>query len=176
MLLYHGSNVAVEEPEIKTNIRGLDFGDGFYLTSDIEQAKKFSVTVRDRAIKLRAEQVGSPTASVYEYDEHNAQKNLIVRTSAKPDDEWLDFVKANRQKSYNGKFYDVVIGPVANDAVFASIRLFEQGILSIETVISELRTWVYKDQYCMKSSQALQYLSFCKAYDVPYDVGGNICG
>ena len=86
MLLYHGSNVTVEKPEIKTSIRGLDFGDGFYLTSDIEQAKKFSVTVRDRAIRLRTDPVGSPTVSVYEYNEQLAQKtslcvNLANRTA-----------------------------------------------------------------------------------------------
>ena len=165
-MLYHGSNLAVEEPAIKRGIRGLDFGDGFYLTSDIEQASKFSVTVRDRAIRLRTEPVGLPLVSVYEYDEHNAQKNLIVYAFTKPDSEWLDFIKQNRQKEYNGQFYDIVSGPVANDDVFASIRLFERGILSFETVINELKTWVFKNQYCMKSSQALQYLSFCEAFEV----------
>jgi len=84
----------------------------------------------------------------------------------KPDGEWLDYIKQNRQKSYRGQFYDVVIGPVANDDVFASIRLFERGILSLETVINELRSWVYTDQYCMKSLQALQCLSFCEALEV----------
>ena len=151
MLLYHGSNVIVKKPEIKTSIRGLDFGTGFYLTSDIEQAKKFSVTVRDRAIRLRKEPVGSPTLNVYEYEERRAQKNLIVRVFSKPDGDWLDYIKQNRQKSYSGEIYDVVIGPVANDDVFTTIRLFERGILSFETVVNELRAWVYTDQYCMKS-------------------------
>ena len=104
--------------------------------------------------------------SVYEYNEHYAQKDLIVHTFTKPDGEWLDYIKQNRQKQYNGQFYDVVIGPVANDDVFASIRLFERGILSLETFIIELKTWVYTDQYCLKSSKALQYLSFCEAFEV----------
>ena len=122
--------------------------------------------MRDRAIRLRTDPVGSPTVSVYEYDEQLAQKNLIVREFGKPDSEWLDYIKQNRQKSYRGQLYDVVIGPVANDDVFASIRLFERGILSLETVINELRSWVYTDQYCMKSLQALQYLSFYEELEV----------
>lgn len=40
MLLYHGSNILVEEPEIRENLRALDFGAGFYLTSSREQAVK----------------------------------------------------------------------------------------------------------------------------------------
>jgi len=44
MKLYHGSNVAVKNLEIIQINRKLDFGTGFYLTSDYEQAKKMSWT------------------------------------------------------------------------------------------------------------------------------------
>ena len=37
MILYHGSNVAVPEPKILPNLRALDFGSGFYLTSNFHQ-------------------------------------------------------------------------------------------------------------------------------------------
>ena len=40
MILYHGSNVEVKNPKIIQSKRLLDFGTGFYLTSDYEQAKK----------------------------------------------------------------------------------------------------------------------------------------
>jgi hypothetical protein len=38
MKLYHGSNQAVEKPQIIATVRGLDFGRGFYTTSNHEQA------------------------------------------------------------------------------------------------------------------------------------------
>ena len=38
MVLYHGSNIEVKEPKIIKSKRLLDFGTGFYLTSDYEQA------------------------------------------------------------------------------------------------------------------------------------------
>ena len=40
MILYHGSNVEVNDSKLIPTKRLLDFGDGFYLTSDFEQAKK----------------------------------------------------------------------------------------------------------------------------------------
>jgi len=37
--LYHGSNQGIEKPKLFPAARALDFGNGFYLTSDFEQAK-----------------------------------------------------------------------------------------------------------------------------------------
>ena len=39
MILYHGSNVEVREPKIIVSNRTLDFGAGFYTTSNKEQAE-----------------------------------------------------------------------------------------------------------------------------------------
>lgn len=36
MILYHGSNVEVTRPRLIPSKRLLDFGAGFYLTSDLE--------------------------------------------------------------------------------------------------------------------------------------------
>lgn len=43
MRLYHGSNCAVEVPELVPQVRALDFGRAFYLTSDIEQASRWAL-------------------------------------------------------------------------------------------------------------------------------------
>ena len=43
MKLYHGSNIEVKTPCLIPSKRLLDFGAGFYLTSDFEQAKKWAV-------------------------------------------------------------------------------------------------------------------------------------
>ena len=43
MKLYHGSNVVVENPQLIPSKRLLDFGEGFYLTSDLEQARKWAI-------------------------------------------------------------------------------------------------------------------------------------
>ena len=51
LILYHGSNMTVTEPEIRRSLRGLDFGEGFYLSASEEQGQKFGFIVRNRAIK-----------------------------------------------------------------------------------------------------------------------------
>jgi succinyl-CoA synthetase beta subunit len=61
MLLYHGSNVAVVKPQLLAQTRGLDFGAGFYLTSNEIQAQTFAEIIINRRKK------GSPTISVKKY-------------------------------------------------------------------------------------------------------------
>ena len=63
MKLYHGSDQAIEQPDVSRNTGFADLGRGFYLTDDLE-------TARQRAIS-RARKVGadSGTVSTYEFDE-----------------------------------------------------------------------------------------------------------
>ena len=67
MTIYHGSNVEVREPKILPPDRELDFGNGFYTTTNLDQAIAFARRVtRNRGI-------GAATVSVYEIDEGVAQ-------------------------------------------------------------------------------------------------------
>ena len=59
MILYHGSNVAVEHPDLNHSKTNLDFGTGFYTTSDLDQAKRWAVTT------TRRRGAGTPTVTVY---------------------------------------------------------------------------------------------------------------
>ena len=38
MILYHGGSQEIREPRLNFSRRSLDFGPGFYMTSDFEQA------------------------------------------------------------------------------------------------------------------------------------------
>ncbi len=40
MILYHGSFVAVNQPDLVHSRKNVDFGKGFYVTPIFEQAKK----------------------------------------------------------------------------------------------------------------------------------------
>ena len=48
MKLYHGSTVVVKQPNIRIGRKNTDFGKGFYTTTDIEQAKKWSGIKKQR--------------------------------------------------------------------------------------------------------------------------------
>lgn len=61
MLLYHGSNVEISNPQILDSDRRLDFGKGFYLTSNFGQAKRWAeLTVKRR-------ETGKATVSVFDF-------------------------------------------------------------------------------------------------------------
>ena len=80
MILYHGSNLTVSEPKLVVQNRFLDFGYGFYTTTNKVQAISFA----DKVAKRRKE--GIPTVSIYEIDEALKVKKLynqLVLTSAK---------------------------------------------------------------------------------------------
>ena len=62
MILYHGSNLIVEKPKIITPNRYLDFGKGFYTTSNLDQAKNFA-----RKVAIRNGE-GTPTVNRYTFE------------------------------------------------------------------------------------------------------------
>lgn len=160
MLLYHGSNITVEKPQLIKQTRGLDFGAGFYLTSREEQAMRFSEIVVDRR------KIGVATVSVYEFDNTAAENTLAVRRFAKANAEWLRFVADNRLNTYSDVVYDVVIGAVANDTVMPTIQAFLGGFINEEATVITLKTSKLFDQWCLKSEKALSLLRFVKSYKV----------
>lgn len=133
MILYHGSNVTVEKPVLVKQNRFLDFGFGFYTTTNKEQAKDFAVKVTDKRKN------GTATLNIYEVDETKAFAECKVLSFDEPDEAWLDFVAQNRQGMYSGEKYDLIYGPVANDDVYRTITLYMTGILSKEQTLEALK-------------------------------------
>ena len=161
MELYHGSSVAVSEPEIRATSRRLDFGLGFYTTTSYDQAKRWSIS------KAKLEKNGVATVSVFTVPDDFLQiKGLDILDFKKADEQWLDFVIANRTDEEFAFQHDIVKGPVANDRVFASLNAFESGLIDKPTLLKELRTWVYVDQVLFHTERALKILSFSKAVHV----------
>ena len=160
MLLYHGSNLAVKEPRLMEQARGLDFGAGFYLTTNETQARRFSEIVVNRRKN------GTATVSVYEFDMEEAESVLSVRRFKSADSDWLRFVTENRLKTYEGELFDIVIGAVANDTVMPAIQAFLGGFISEEATLVTLKTSKLVDQVCMKSEKALSLLNFVKSFEV----------
>ena len=42
MMIYHGSTICIPELEMMRGMRRLDFGSGFYITSDFAQARRWA--------------------------------------------------------------------------------------------------------------------------------------
>lgn len=166
MLLYHGSNISVEKPQLIEQTRGLDFGAGFYLTTNEVQAVRFSEVIVNRR------QSGFATVSIYNFDMEAAEKTLAVRRFESADAKWLRFVTDNRLKIYDGDIYDIVIGAVANDTVMPAIQAFLGGFINEEATLITLKTSKLVDQVCLKSMNALSMLHFIKSYEIGGAVNG----
>ena len=154
MILYHGSNVIVSEPKLIEQNRFLDFGFGFYTTTNKTQAIGFA----DKVTKRRKE--GEKAVSVYELDEDRAFSECSVLRFDSANEAWLDFVSENRSGNYTGKTYDFIFGPVANDDVYTTFTLYSAGVLTKEQTLESLKIKKLYNQLVLSSEKALSYLKF----------------
>lgn len=154
MILYHGSNVIVSKPRLIHQNRFLDFGFGFYTTTNRAQAVAFA----DKVYKRRRE--GGKIINIYELDEQTAFTECSVLRFDSPDEAWLDFVSENRSGNYEGKEYDLIYGPVANDDVYATFTLYSAGVLTKEQTLEALKIKKLYNQLVLTSEKALSYLKF----------------
>lgn len=159
MLVYHGSNLAVEAPRLIEQNRYLDFGPGFYTTSNRDQAVEFSRKV------MRREGGGIPTVSVYEVGETSLEADLNVLRFGTADEAWLDFVVENRTGTYSGASYDAVVGPVADDDVFTTVTLYLGGVLTKRQALDSLKVKKLFDQYVWKTRAAIASITFAGAFE-----------
>lgn len=153
MKLFHGSNIKVDNPKLMPNLRTLDFGPGFYLTSSKSQAIKWAKSVTKRRNK------GQATVNEYEFDEI-LLKNLKVLKFSSANSQWLDFVVANRRASLVINDYDLVIGPVANDSTLPVIDDYMANRYSKEEAVKRLLPQNLTDQYAFLTERAINLLKF----------------
>jgi hypothetical protein len=168
MTLYHGSDQIINTPELRSSTRTLDFGAGFYTTTNKEQAVNFAVKVYTRSIR-EGNTPGGKFISVYEADCENMKQKLDILHFKSADEAWLDFVMANRRNTYNGKKFDVIYGPVANDTIYRTIIAFENGVLSTEETIARLKVRQLFDQMTFASEYSLSFLKYTDFIEVPHD-------
>lgn len=154
MILYHGSNLVVPEPKLVIQNRYLDFGYGFYTTTNKVQAIGFA----DKVTKRRKQ--GARTVSIYEIDERKAFSECSILRFEAPDESWLDFVSDNRAGNYKGEFYDFIFGPVADDDVYTTFTLYATGVLTKEQTLEALKIKKLYNQLVLASARALSFLKF----------------
>jgi hypothetical protein len=159
MILYHGSNLIVDKPKLIEQNRFLDFGYGFYTTTNMEQAQNF-------AKKVVSRRGGKAVLNVYELDEKLQSELLNVKRFVAPDEEWLDFVCAHRNGTYSGESYDLIIGAVANDDVYRTLQVYGAGLLTKEQALEALKIKKLFNQYVFSTAAAIEILKFQYAQEV----------
>ena len=134
--LYHGSNVAIEKIDLSRSKRGKDFGQGFYLNANSDQAMDMATRTTRFLNDVQ------PTLSCCYFDLDEAVKGgLNIKIFPDYSEEWAEFVVMNRRNNSETPAhpYDIVIGPIADDTVGVQIRRFIMGYMSASKLVEELK-------------------------------------
>lgn len=155
--IYHGSNVCIDKIELKRSRKGKDFGCGFYLNPDRQQAMDMAVRTTQRLME------GEPIVNAYSLDEDllKTEASLNVKIFTEYSVEWAEFVLMNRKNLSDTPVhpFDIVVGPIVNDTVGLQMRRFMQGYISIERMIEELRFNKPAIQYFFGTEKAVALLT-----------------
>ena len=78
----------------------------------------------------------------------------------------MTFVMRNRTERGFTHDYDIVYGPVADDSVYTQFTLYEGGIISMPTLIQELKTNKLADQYLLHTETSFTAIKFIESIEV----------
>lgn len=154
MILYHGTNTAFDEIDLKKCRPNKDFGRGFYLTHIRKQAEQMAIR------RCEFAGIGSPIVQKYEFDESLLQDgSLNVKVFDGVSVEWALFIMKNRMaRSKRQHDYDIVIGPVADDGVVFQMNLYNQHLITVEQLVESLTYRRLNSQYFFGTERAISKL------------------
>ena len=162
MILYHGSNVDIQNISLSACRPYKDFGRGFYLTDIPEQAERMA----ERVARIYG---GEPVLNIYEIDDSflDSSSLRIKNFGEETSEDWARFVMNNRNRGFENysdplcnfdSKYDIVIGPVADDNMAMLFRQYEEKIIDFDTL---LKGMIYKktsSQYSFHTPAAISLL------------------
>lgn len=162
MIVYHGSNVIVSNPDIEHSFRSLDFGKGFYVTTVKEQAERWA--------RRKADICGTDKAVVTVYNMEEDFNGLILKCFDDGLTEWIDFVCRCRDEEKDYLQYDLIKGKVANDKVFRVVDMYRSGVWDRERALKEIKMYPDYDQIAFISQRAInQLLCYESFYEAEYE-------
>ena len=162
MIVYHGSTLTVEKPDVLHSYRPLDFGKGFYVTTNKTQAEVWA--------KRKAVIAGSKMAVINVYSMKEDFSGLSLKDFGDDLSEWIDFVCHCRDGGNDYEKYDLISGKVANDKVFRVVDMYHSGLWDKERAIKEMKAYPNYDQTAFITQKAIdQILTFQSFEEVNAD-------
>ena len=150
MILYHGSYMEIDKPDLAHSRENVDFGKGFYTTPIYEQAVKWCGRFKRRG--------QTAIVSKYSFDMEDKEGWNILEFDSYFE-EWLDFILNCRSRNDNTD-YDIAIGGVANDKVFNTVELYFEGLIDKKEALNRLRYEKPNLQVCFRTEGVLKSLQF----------------
>ena len=135
MILFHGSNTSFNEIDLTKSLPNKDFGRGFYLSDNYEQAEemaKFKVIISGGNAVIQ---------SYHAEDSFLEDPTLKIKIFKEYSKEWAEFILANRNNKSDMPIhdYDIVYGPIANDKVGVQIRKYKDGSINFDEFLHRLQ-------------------------------------
>lgn len=155
MIVFHGTNGDIDEICLARGSRYKDFGQGFYVTPDIETARRMA--------KKKANLFGGkPTIITYELDESALISGTlnVLTFPEKATASWIRFIDDNRNRrgEYHPHGFDLVKGPIADDGVALQLGRLRAHVDSAEAIAIDLQDVYLDQQICFATPRSLEYL------------------
>lgn len=135
MKLYHGTYTDFDSIDLNKSNKGKDFGKGFYVSDNYEQAYNMAVF---KSLQFKRE----PIVLTYEFDESLLKNgDLIFLKFEEYTQQWAEFILKNRTNDDDKNIhqYDVVYGPIPNDKVGVQIRNLMEKNIDLEVFLQRLK-------------------------------------
>ncbi|GAB6012522.1 DUF3990 domain-containing protein [Viscerimonas tarda] len=173
MRVYHGSYTKIDRIDLSKCAPHKDFGRGFYVTKFRKHAENWASIIGEKN-----DRQGFVTD--FDYIEDSFAENICkIKRFDKYNEEWLDFIVMNRDRKIPepAHDYDIVEGPVADDKVQVTLRLYLKGRIGKEKFLNMLTHHEETHQICFCTANSLQLLDYADDSDVSIEVsetGGKI--
>lgn len=145
-IIYHGSYLKIEFPQIRRYKFTKDFCWGFYCTEIKEQAQK-------QAAKFK-----TPIVNEYKLN----LEGLKVKVFKDYSHEWLDFVVNCRNGATH--LYDVVKGPMADDTIYEYLEAYMDNMMDEEKFFKLMKFKYPTHQISLHTIKALDHIKFISSY------------
>ena len=147
MYLYHVGFEIIKDIDLKYGRKNADFGQGFYLSSDLDFSKKWA----------RISNNTDTILNIYDFD----LADLKILNFNERNEDWFNYIYKNRN-NYDDiyKEYDVVIGSIANDTIFDLYGIVTSGLINNDIALKILSVGPSYTQIVIKSEKAKSKLKF----------------
>lgn len=159
-ILYHGATTEVCEPLTHVGRPELDFGPGYFLTNDKQQAINWANT------KAGRKKGGKAVLNIYRFDHEGFLACSDFHRLVFPDYDilWLDFIAASRKGKQPWAGLDWIEGGIANDSVISTVDAYVDGSMPAEMALGKLVKEELKHQVCVSNQLIIdQYLTFLES-------------
>ncbi len=136
--VYHGTITPFENIDLSKGRSYKDFGKGFYLAYNKEQAVKM---IGKKAKEAKGRKNTSINKTLYTYTTNSEiVDKLNIKVFTEANIEWLDFVLKCRHSKGTPHNYDIVIGPTADDDTTFCLNMYREGVYGPVDSIQAKRT------------------------------------